>query len=84
MINLEQYIDLTTLMVLATQDENGNPYTSNVYFGHDPETYKFYFISRLTREHSQHILNHENVAWSVVNSEQTASSGSNKRGLQFQ
>ena len=84
MIDLKPYLDMTIMMVLATQDEQGNPYTSNIYFGYAPDAYTCYFISRLTREHSQHILWKNNVAWSIVHSEQWWNDDSNKIWLQFQ
>ena len=69
MIDLKPYIHLTSMMVLATKDENGNPYTANVYFKSD-EDHNFYFISNLRREHSNHILKNDSVAWSIINTEQ--------------
>jgi len=32
MLDLNPYISLTTMIVLATIDEDGHPYTSNMYF----------------------------------------------------
>ena len=82
MIDLKPYIKLTTMMVIATKDENGNPYTANVYFRVD-EKYNFYFISNLRREHSNHILSDDSVAWSIINTEQYKAIDKDKKGLQF-
>ena len=83
MIDLKPYIHLTTMMVLATKDENGNPYTANVYFRVD-EKYNFYFISNLRREHSHHIEKDAHVAWSIINTEQYQAKDKDKKWLQFQ
>lgn len=69
MIDLQPYINLTTMMVLATKDKDGNPYTANVYFKVDEDD-NFYFISNLRREHSQHIEKDDRVAWSIINTQQ--------------
>jgi len=82
MINLKPYIELTTMMVIATKDESWNPYTANVYFRVD-EDYNFYFISNLRREHSNHILKDEAIAWSIINTEQYKVEDKDKKGLQF-
>ena len=82
MIDLQPYINLTTMMVLATKDETGNPYTANVYFKVDEE-YNFYFISNLRREHSQHISRDDNVGWSIINTEQYVVTDKDKKWLQF-
>ncbi|MCH2189231.1 pyridoxamine 5'-phosphate oxidase family protein [Candidatus Gracilibacteria bacterium] len=84
MIDLKPYLEMTKMMILATQDPKRNPYTSNVYFGYNPETYNFYFISRLTREHSQHIISNGNIAWSILNTQKYIGSDQDKKGLQFQ
>jgi len=83
MIDLQPYIDLTTMMVLATKDEQWNPYTANVYFRVDSD-YNFYYISNLRREHSHHISKDNNVAWSVINTEQYSRQDKDKKWLQFQ
>ena len=83
MINLKEYIWLTNMMVLATKDSLWNPYTSNVYFKCD-EWYKFYFESKIDREHSKHILDNGIVAWSVLNTEKYKESDKDKKWLQFQ
>lgn len=83
MIDLNQYIDLTTMIVLATIDTEGNPYTSNMYFKVDGN-YNFYFKSKSFREHSQHIVKNQKVAWSILNSEKYQKSDKDKKGLQFQ
>ena len=82
MIDLKPYIKLTTMMVIATKDEYGKPYTANVYFRVD-EKYNFYFISNLRREHSNHILSDDSVAWSIINTEQYKAIDKDKKGLQF-
>ena len=82
MIDLQPYIQLTTMMVIATKDQYGNPYTANVYFRVDEE-YNFYFISNLRREHSNHILGDKNIAWSIINTEQYKVEDKDKKGLQF-
>jgi len=82
MIDLQPYISLTTMMVIATKNIDGNPYTANVYFRVD-ENYNFYFISNLRREHSNHILRDGSVAWSVINTEQYQVKDKDKKGLQF-
>lgn len=83
MLDLTPYISLTTMIVLATIDEDWNPYTSNLYFAYD-EAYNFYFISRPTREHSKHIEKNSQVAWSVINTEKYWANDSDKKWLQFQ
>ena len=82
MIDLNKYIWLTTMMVLATKDESWNPYTSNVYFRCD-ESYKFYFISKDFREHSKHIIENWIVAWSILNTEKYNETDQDKKWLQF-
>lgn len=84
MIDLQPYINLTTMMVLATKDKQWRPYTSNLYFGYNPKNYICYFISNLRREHSQHILNDKIIAWSIINTEQYWFENKDKKGLQFQ
>gem|GEM_PF-3651364 len=71
MTDLKQYLEMTTMMVLATKDSEGNPYTANVYFGYNPDNYSCYFISRLTREHSKQIIENEAIAWSIINTQQS-------------
>ncbi len=71
------------MMVLATKDWEWNPYTSNVYFKVDEE-YNFYFKSKKFREHSKHIENNAQVAWSILNTEKYLPSSTDKKGLQFQ
>lgn len=83
MRDLNPYIWLTTMMVLATKDVLWNPYTSNVYFRCD-EKYRFYFKSKIHREHSKHILENGIVAWSVLNTEKYERSDKDKKWLQFQ
>lgn len=83
MINLNLYIWFTTMMILATKDEFSNPYTSNVYFKYD-NNYKFYFESKIYREHSKHIINNSNIAWSIINTEKYKKDDKDKKWLQFQ
>jgi len=83
MIDLSPYISLTTMIVLATIDEDWNPYTSNMYFRVD-EDYNFYFQSKTFREHSKHIEQNNSVAWSILNSEKYEKSAKDKKWLQFQ
>jgi len=84
MTDLKQYLEMTTMMVLATKDSEGNPYTANVYFGYNPDNYSCYFISRLTREHSKQIIENEAIAWSIINTQQSWPRDSDKKWLQFQ
>jgi len=83
MLNLKPYISLTTMIVLATIDEQGNPYTSNMYFRVDDD-YNFYFQSKTFREHCKHIDKNNSVAWSILNSEKYEKSAKDKKWLQFQ
>lgn len=83
MLDLKPYISLTTMMVLATIDEDWNPYTSNMYFKVDEE-YNFYFQSKSFREHSKHIEKNNEVAWSIINTEKYQKSDKDKKWLQFQ
>lgn len=83
MLDLNSYISLTTMMVLATTDETGNPYTANVYFRVDEE-YNFYYKSKISREHSQHIEQDNRVARSILNTEKYEKSAKDKKWLQFQ
>jgi uncharacterized protein YhbP (UPF0306 family) len=71
------------MIVLATIDEQENPYTSNMYFKVD-EDYNFYFQSKNFREHSKHIAKNNKVAWSILNTEKYEKSAKNKKWLQFQ
>ena len=71
------------MMVLATKDKDGNPYTANVYFKVDEDD-NFYFISNLRREHSQHIEKDDRVAWSIINTQQYKVQDKDKKWLQFQ
>lgn len=82
-VNLTPYLDLTSMIVLATIDENGNPYTVNMYYKVDKE-YNFYFKSKQFREHSKHIVENNLVGWSVINTERYIPSSKDKKGLQFQ
>jgi len=83
MIDLKPYISLTTMIVLATIDEEWNPYTSNMYFRTDND-YNFYFQSKTFREHSKHIEKNNKVAWSILNTEKYEKSSPDKKWLQFQ
>jgi len=83
MIDLSQYISLTTMIVLATIDSEGNPHTSNMYFKVD-ENNNFYFQSKNFRDHSKHIEKNNNVAWSILNSEKYEKTDTDKKWLQFQ
>jgi len=78
MISLTPYISLTTMMILATIDQEGIPYTSNMYFRVDSE-YNFYFQSKTFREHSKHIEKNNNVAWSILNSEKYEKTDTDKK-----
>lgn len=82
MINLQTYLDLTSMMVLATKDEQGNPYTSNVYFICD-QKWKFYFRSKAYREHCKHIVENKTIAWSILNTQKFAKEAPDKKWLQF-
>jgi uncharacterized protein YhbP (UPF0306 family) len=77
-------LELSKMMVLTTKDPKGNPYTSNVYFWYNPENYTCYFISRKTREHSEHILENANIAWSIIDTESYDSTAPDKKALQIQ
>lgn len=83
MIDISPYISLTTMMVLATKDSEGNPYTANVYFRVDEE-YNFYYKSKTHREHSKHIEIDNQVAWSILNTEKYKPTSKDKKWLQFQ
>lgn len=83
MINLEKYLSLTKMMILATNDSTGNPYTANVYFKADKEN-NFYFRSKYYREHSQHIINNWKTARSIINTEKFKKEDNTKKWLQFQ
>ena len=78
MLDLKPYITLTSMIVLATIDEQGNPYTSNMYFRVD-EMYNFYFKSKSTREHSKHISVSPRVGWSIINTEKYERSAKDKK-----
>lgn len=78
MVDLTPYISLTTMIILATMDEQGNPYTSNMYFRVDSE-YNFYFQSKNFREHSQHIEKNNKVAWSILNTQKYEKSAKDKK-----
>lgn len=82
MLDLTPYISLTMMIVLATIDEDWNPYISNMYFRVDEE-YNFYYKSKASREHSQHIAKNNRVAWSILNSEKYTLSSKDKKWLQF-
>jgi len=78
MLDLSPYISLTTMIVLATVDEQGSPYTSNMYFRVD-EQYNFYFSSKNFRAHSKHIEKNNSVAWSIINTEKYEKSAKDKK-----
>lgn len=82
-MDLTPYTSLTTMMILATNDEHGNPYASNVYFKID-DNYNFYYRSKTFREHSKHIRKNKQVAWSIINTEKYTRSDKDKKWLQFQ
>lgn len=71
------------LGVLATVDEAGRPYTSNVFFGWDEEAH-FYFASKEQRAHSRHIADNPNVAVSFINSHRYGVTSPDKVGVQLQ
>lgn len=83
MLDLKPYISLTTMMILATKDPQGYPYTANVYFRVDDQ-YNFYFSSQKRREHSEHIAKDPHVAWSILNTEKYEKTAKDKKWLQFQ
>jgi uncharacterized protein YhbP (UPF0306 family) len=66
------------MMVLATKDHESNPYTANVYFRVDKE-YNFYYKSKVSREHSQHIEQDNRVARSILNTEKYEKSAKDKK-----
>lgn len=78
------YIQLSPMLILATKDDTGNPYTVNVYFGYSENPLKFYIISRPIREHMKHIERNPQVAWSILNTQKYAPIDTDKQGLQFQ
>ena len=83
MIDLSAYISLTKMIILATKDNEWNPYVSNMYFKVDPEN-NFYFRSKSFRQHSQHIMKRADVAWSIINTEKYEKDAKDKKALQFQ
>ena len=83
LLDLKPYLGLTKMIILATIDEDGNPYTSNMYFKVDSE-HNFYFQSKKNREHSKHIERNHQVAWSIINTEKYEKSAKDKKWLQFQ
>lgn len=83
MNNLEKYINLSPMLILATIDENWFPYTSNVYFKYDWNL-KFYFCSNQKRNHSKHITKNWNIAWSILNTQKYSLKDTDKKWLQFQ
>jgi len=83
MINLDSYLSLTTMMILATKDPLWNPYTANLYFKCDKQ-HNFYFLSKVYREHSQHILKDKNIARSIINTQKYQEEDPDKKWLQFQ
>lgn len=83
MIDLQQYLDLTPMMIIATKDQDWNPYTANVYFKCD-QNKNFYFRSKIYRQHSQHIINSWQVARSIINTIRFNKEDPAKKWLQFQ
>lgn len=72
------------MLILATKDEAGNPYTSNVYFWYSRNPLRFYAISRPIREHMKHIEENPQVAWSILDTQKYTPTDSDKKALQFQ
>ena len=83
MIDLTSYTSLTTMIVLATKDEQGNPYVSNMYFKVGREN-NFYFRSKFFRQHSKHVVQRSEVTWSIINTEKYEKDAKDKKALQFQ
>ena len=61
---LVSFIENRKLLVLSTVDEEGNPWTSNVYYSADKDL-NLFFISPPDTKHSQHIKNKSQVSFSI-------------------
>lgn len=59
-----EYLRNRKLLVLSTVDENGNPWTCNVYFSINKD-FNLFFVSALEAKHSQHIAKNSKVSFSV-------------------
>jgi len=80
---LAPYFKWQKMIVLATLDNNNNPYVSNVYFWYDDE-FNLYFLSKLERNHSQHILDNWKVAVSIIDTKKYSVVDWDKQALQIQ
>lgn len=69
MEKLLEFLQTQKLLAIATCD-NGEPWIANVYYGVD-EKFKIYFISPKSTRHSNYILQHSRVAFSIAWFDQT-------------
>lgn len=63
--DLAKFIQSQRLMVIATTNENAQPWVCNVYFSSDNDL-NFYIISPASNNHSKHIAARPEVAFSVA------------------
>jgi uncharacterized protein YhbP (UPF0306 family) len=78
---LEEYVGDGKLMQLATQDAEG-PWLCNVWYRAAFSPDRLYFISNLSRHHSQHIKTGSPVAGAIVH-QQLDELGQKARGVTF-
>ena len=76
---IEDYLKEAKLLQVATARDN-QPWACTVYFAFD-EKLNLYWISKLSRRHSEEIRNNEKVAGTVV---LPHTPGDKVRGIQFQ
>lgn len=63
--NLLNFIQEQKLMVIATTDEKNKPWICNVYYSSDNDL-NFYIVSPSDTNHSRHLIDRPEVAFSIV------------------
>jgi len=61
---ITDYLENRKLLVLSTIDDNGNPWTCNVYFSVDKD-FNLFFVSSPKTKHGQHIAKNSQVSFSI-------------------
>jgi uncharacterized protein YhbP (UPF0306 family) len=62
---LIKFVKNQKLLVLSTIDENGKPWSTNVYYSADKDL-NLFFVSPPDTNHSKHIKNNSTVAFSIA------------------
>ena len=64
MDDVKAFLESQKLLVLSTVDEQGNPWTCNVYYSVDNKL-NIFFVSPVSTKHIQHIKHNQRVSFSV-------------------